>query len=571
MDTTHRVRRQTYEVTLKEEARAHALQERLGLIHRERVVPRLVGVLDAVADRTETIVLDRVELELGLIDEGELEEQLADRVVDALREALAEQLPRLSSTPARDQERRRIPPDRVDLEALSVFLTTGLMPWWASEAVRSSVDDLLARVLTEAPGPLRLFLRAGPRSLIAHRLAKQFSSLSVVSLRRVLAGPHAEAVEHIVAEWVSVLRGMPALHERGNVEQAIHARSIEHLIPGPDDAPGVSRMLLDWIGRELATEEKRLVTDLIQRTGAGGRRVPTLSAWLEDQSRTAVVSPVADPADGAIPAYGPPPVAPASGDAAVERREALEPSGPQKAPSHRQPSPAGARRTFADAGPLRTEPGGDRGGGDSRSDGAPDGEARPASSADDHTADVIDPPLEDRVPMDTLLDDDVGALISDAGLVLVWPFLTTFFKQLDLVRGNDFVTDAARERSVLLLRHFATGDLAMPEHALVLEKILCGWPLDEPVDGSLEPSDRELVETEELFDSILTTWKPLAGTSLDGFRSTFLLREGVLARQELGWHLTVSRTAFDVLLDQLPWGIGFVMLPWMQEPLAVQW
>ena len=48
-------------------------------------------------------------------------------------------------------------------------------------------------------------------------------------------------------------------------------------------------------------------------------------------------------------------------------------------------------------------------------------------------------------------------------------------------------------------------------------------------------------------------------------------REGILKHGGIGWQLTVSRTGFDVLLERLPWGIGFVMLPWMDEPVAVQW
>ena len=27
----------------------------------------------------------------------------------------------------------------------------------------------------------------------------------------------------------------------------------------------------------------------------------------------------------------------------------------------------------------------------------------------------------------------------------------------------------------------------------------------------------------------------------------------------------------DVLLDTLPWGIGLVLLPWMEQPLHVEW
>jgi hypothetical protein len=40
---------------------------------------------------------------------------------------------------------------------------------------------------------------------------------------------------------------------------------------------------------------------------------------------------------------------------------------------------------------------------------------------------------------------------------------------------------------------------------------------------------------------------------------------------EFGWSLLVARLGRDVLLERLPWSIGHVVLPWMQEPLYVEW
>ena len=37
------------------------------------------------------------------------------------------------------------------------------------------------------------------------------------------------------------------------------------------------------------------------------------------------------------------------------------------------------------------------------------------------------------------------------------------------------------------------------------------------------------------------------------------------------WRLEVARMGHDVLLDKIPWGIGFIKLPWMEEPLFVEW
>ena len=64
---------------------------------------------------------------------------------------------------------------------------------------------------------------------------------------------------------------------------------------------------------------------------------------------------------------------------------------------------------------------------------------------------------------------------------------------------------------------------------------------------------------------MIEQWRILKKTSVDGFRESFLQREGRLSLQENGWSLKVARASYDVLLDQLPWGISVVLLPWMKS------
>jgi hypothetical protein len=54
-------------------------------------------------------------------------------------------------------------------------------------------------------------------------------------------------------------------------------------------------------------------------------------------------------------------------------------------------------------------------------------------------------------------------------------------------------------------------------------------------------------------------------------RETFLQRPG-----KLEWHsdkvtLTVETKTVDILLDQRPWSIALIKLPWMALPLYVTW
>ncbi len=62
--------------------------------------------------------------------------------------------------------------------------------------------------------------------------------------------------------------------------------------------------------------------------------------------------------------------------------------------------------------------------------------------------------------------------ISNAGLVLMSPYLPKLFSQLDLVEGGEFVDSIASQRAVYLLQYAATGGIDAPEHELVLNKLL---------------------------------------------------------------------------------------------------
>ncbi|MCI5141512.1 MAG: hypothetical protein D3909_07260 [Candidatus Electrothrix sp. ATG1] len=150
-------------------------------------------------------------------------------------------------------------------------------------------------------------------------------------------------------------------------------------------------------------------------------------------------------------------------------------------------------------------------------------------------------------------------------------FLSRYFQALNLVKDSCFLSDQHQERAVLLLHYLQTGETRVYEHNLLLNKLLCGWLLDMPLSSRFEPERQEELETTELLESLIQHWKILKNTSVNGLRQSFLHREGRLTENEHGWELLINRGGFDVLLDQLPWGIGTIHLPWMKKTLFVEW
>jgi hypothetical protein len=159
--------------------------------------------------------------------------------------------------------------------------------------------------------------------------------------------------------------------------------------------------------------------------------------------------------------------------------------------------------------------------------------------------------------------------INNAGLVLLHPFLPQFFRALNIVVGDQLI---APDRALSLLHFLGTGQLVAPEYELVLPKVLLNLPLEKPVDTNTPLTAEETEEATALLEAVIRHWAALKGTSDDGLRGTFLIRPGKISLRDDGdWRLQVENKAYDILLDQLPWGIGMIKLPWMHRMLWVEW
>jgi hypothetical protein len=161
--------------------------------------------------------------------------------------------------------------------------------------------------------------------------------------------------------------------------------------------------------------------------------------------------------------------------------------------------------------------------------------------------------------------------LANAGMVLAAPYLPRLFGMLDLLREGRFLDEAAAARAVHLLQYLVDGSTQSPEPVLVLNKILCGVPLDTPVPRDVALSEAECAAAEGLLGGIVANWTALGRTSVSGLRETFLQREGRLTLKDDAWHLLVEPHAFDMLLDRLPWSIATLRLAWMDRVLHVEW
>jgi hypothetical protein len=171
---------------------------------------------------------------------------------------------------------------------------------------------------------------------------------------------------------------------------------------------------------------------------------------------------------------------------------------------------------------------------------------------------------ENTQPSDTIY-------ITNAGLILLHPFLPALFGNLKLVEENAWKDTASKQKAALAMEFLVTGKDETEEFDLVLNKILCGIENDEIVPTAIKLNEETKTECENLLKSVITHWDVLKNTSIDGLREAFMQRNGKLSVVDDGWLMQVEQKSIDVLLNHLPWGIGIIKLPWMNEMLYVEW
>jgi hypothetical protein len=171
-------------------------------------------------------------------------------------------------------------------------------------------------------------------------------------------------------------------------------------------------------------------------------------------------------------------------------------------------------------------------------------------------------------------DDEPGVeklMVKGAGIILLAPFLKSFFTKLKLIRANEWVNSEAQIKAVYLLKYLGNGPQHYQEYRLVLEKLLCGVPINQPIEAAPAFSQTETDEAEDLLHSVLEHWQRLKNTSVNGLRESFFKRDGILTPNENNWQLQVERKTMDVLLDSLPWGFSTISLPWNEYIIFTEW
>ncbi|XXX81628.1 contractile injection system tape measure protein [Sorangium sp. So ce134] len=533
----HRIRRQRFRVRARSQAEALEARRRLRDGLHEQLLPAMARAFDALAPGDEVLHVPRLELRVRVPSASALSDALPELLRREVHERLAALLegefvegrpaegePVVEGAPGARRPAvalRRAPAGQSRLESLSRYLETGALPWHAEGPDRGeSVALLRPRSVAEAAAALG----GGGAGVDEGQVARVARVLQLVD----------------EADWAALARAAAAApaEERGGALGGADVGAAVAALAGGAAAPG------SGAGGDATTRHARLrlaaaavaasraapgpaTARALEAVlagvlgGGGGRPALELVALLPEGARAffrralgeGAVAPPA-PEGAAAPAVAPPGAAP--------------------------PGPVRARARAASAGapaPLRSDP----------------------------------PPAPGRAPAPE--PEPFGLAASCAGLSLVHPFLARFFESAGVTRPDQAgLPESALPRAAALLYFLATGEEEAYEFELGFLKVLLGARPEAPLSvaaGLLTERDRE--EADGLLGAVIGHWRALKSTSVRGLRATFLTRRGLLREQGQGFRLRVEPAPFDVLLGQLPWGIGVVKLPWMKKPIFTEW
>lgn len=171
-----------------------------------------------------------------------------------------------------------------------------------------------------------------------------------------------------------------------------------------------------------------------------------------------------------------------------------------------------------------------------------------------------------------MLKNKEGIAVKNAGLVLLNSYFTMLFERLGLLNNDKgFKNKTSQAEAVHYLQYLLCGLSDTEEYLLPLNKILCGLPLPEPVPDGIVITEENKNLMDGLIKAAISYWPQIGTCTIEGFRGNWLVRDGMLVKQEDRWELTVEKRAYDILIQKSHFSFSIIKLPWMDKPIHVNW
>ncbi len=601
---THRIRRQTFDLTIKDNLPAQQLQEDLGRIHRHQLLPLIERCLNQISSSDQLHRIESLELDLGTLGPDNLEAEIVSKLHRQLPEKLAEEI---TAERRKAGKQNRQPGQQSKLELLALFLRTGSLPWWADPSRHDQIEKVVQALLRTAPKSLLQLLRTlikERRPLM--RMVRCLDDSLLLQVTRLFLPSQGLELEFGIKSLTQPLlhrieSGVARNYQPTQTREMVWKAILEIAASIPESSSETTDFWKQVITRLALDSQSTYVQYLSHLHHAFSQTKAPPSALfyrILDELHGKMELPNSEPDRPSTTTVEQllkrvlidnPPFASLLGTLLVNV---------DRLPNHHhiqwmtwlQNLKRDNRQYLTNADTLQTLFGLLRstiaGGvlqplavrewlnefrritGDSLS-------LTTATIVERFLNEIAEQEIlttpEPNLPIDLTFSTTEEYYVDNAGLVILWPFITVFLQRLELVRKSRFIDEAAAQRGVGLLQYLVTEQTSPPEYLLPLNKLLCGMDPEDLFHFGPPLTEAEVAESNALISSAIEQAPILKNISATGFRGSFLLRKGVIGTRDGIWLLQVEKEPYDLVLERFPWSFSWVKLPWMQAPLRVEW
>ncbi|KRP09041.1 MAG: hypothetical protein ABR95_07520 [Sphingobacteriales bacterium BACL12 MAG-120813-bin55] len=155
-----------------------------------------------------------------------------------------------------------------------------------------------------------------------------------------------------------------------------------------------------------------------------------------------------------------------------------------------------------------------------------------------------------------------------SGIALLYPFLPPALRE----RGwwTDGMQIPLPAQAAAFIFYACTGRRAKRVEELHFCLHVCGLKA-EAIDRIPVLSHADMAAAEHMVQSAIGMAPVLGNITPDGFRESFLSREGMLVHRQDSAALYTAHMTYDLLLDRLPWSPHSIHFPWLEQHIPVFW
>jgi Contractile injection system tape measure protein len=507
----HVIKKQVLELKLATDKDMFRLQQKACQYYYSHIVPALEKILDGLTDADHVIQIDRLEVDLGIMEWEEHQQQmnavdLFEKIEKETKNAVQKILDQnyLNSRYGKRVVTMEKPFAFHACEQWLYYMRNGYLPWNVSEVEDAWRMNVLKALATDYTliSEVRVMIEKDSNAL--QRLVHDHPIFFIVKLAEVLTAQEQQSLPQLMRE----------------LEQVIYNAQYKAIQP-QDEPPGKNAGLL-W-------------QQLLKGVAAGSSPIEIVKNLLEDHlqfhdhqkpellnEEFPLLSPVIDSWKNKT-------TLPGKKQNDLEQKENLE---------------------------LNKKITGKK----------KDDKTEKADNEKREQPDIMDNITDDAVQL-----SEEGIFAAHAGLILLHPFYKSLFAHIGVTEGGKFTSMQLQEKAIWLLHFIATGETEGEEYKLAVPKILCGYPLAQSPSVEIELTAADKTEALDMMAAAIEQWNILKNTSAEGLREGFLQRSGKMYHKNGNLCFAIEPHAIDVLLDHLPWNLSIIKLPWINELIKVEW